>query len=257
MGAGAVAAAGVITLAKTLPTIWSALRAGIADVRAGRGRAAAEASVDAAGAATPGGSVSRVERDLPMRVVLIGVGGDRGHDVVLADVPADPGSGDGIARQSGGGHVRGGIRVFVCDGVVAHLRADRQLVESDQRDGHCDADGDLRRCSSWWAGRGGSYAVLALTIGGVVCIAAANGGGTSQDLKTGFLVGATPSKQQTRADDRRDGVGVCRGRHAEADERGPGGVQAGADRVGPGPPAGGTQVEQQNYPYQGKELRPY
>ncbi len=42
----------------------------------------------------------------------------------------------------------------------------------------------------------GSYAVLALTIGGVVCIAAANGGGTSQDLKTGFLVGATPSKQQ-------------------------------------------------------------
>ena len=42
----------------------------------------------------------------------------------------------------------------------------------------------------------GSYAVLALTIGGVVCVAAANGGGTSQDLKTGFLVGATPSKQQ-------------------------------------------------------------
>ena len=43
---------------------------------------------------------------------------------------------------------------------------------------------------------GGSYAVLALTIGGVVCVAAANGGGTSQDLKTGYLVGATPSKQQ-------------------------------------------------------------
>ena len=42
----------------------------------------------------------------------------------------------------------------------------------------------------------GSYAVLALTIGGVVCIAAANGGGTSQDFKTGYLVGATPSKQQ-------------------------------------------------------------
>jgi uncharacterized oligopeptide transporter (OPT) family protein len=42
----------------------------------------------------------------------------------------------------------------------------------------------------------GNYAVLALTIGGVVCIASANGGGTSQDLKTGYLVGATPSKQQ-------------------------------------------------------------
>jgi uncharacterized oligopeptide transporter (OPT) family protein len=41
-----------------------------------------------------------------------------------------------------------------------------------------------------------AYAVLALSIGGVVCIAAANAGATSQDLKTGFLVGATPSYQQ-------------------------------------------------------------
>ena len=40
------------------------------------------------------------------------------------------------------------------------------------------------------------YAVLALTIGGVVCIASAIAGATSQDLKTGFLVGATPIKQQ-------------------------------------------------------------
>ncbi|MFO0865776.1 MAG: OPT/YSL family transporter [Gemmataceae bacterium] len=39
-------------------------------------------------------------------------------------------------------------------------------------------------------------AVLALSIGGVVCIAASNGGTTSQDLKTGFLVGATPKWQQ-------------------------------------------------------------
>jgi uncharacterized oligopeptide transporter (OPT) family protein len=38
--------------------------------------------------------------------------------------------------------------------------------------------------------------VLALCIGGVVCIAASNGGTTSQDLKTGFLVGATPILQQ-------------------------------------------------------------
>ena len=41
-----------------------------------------------------------------------------------------------------------------------------------------------------------SYAVLALTIGGVVCIASAIAGATSQDLKTGYLVGATPAKQQ-------------------------------------------------------------
>ena len=41
-----------------------------------------------------------------------------------------------------------------------------------------------------------AYAVLALTIGGVVCIAAAMAGATSQDLKTGYLVGATPYWQQ-------------------------------------------------------------
>jgi len=41
-----------------------------------------------------------------------------------------------------------------------------------------------------------AYGALALSIGGTVCIAAANAGNTSQDLKTGFLVGATPSAQQ-------------------------------------------------------------
>jgi len=41
-----------------------------------------------------------------------------------------------------------------------------------------------------------AFSVLAVSIGGVVCIASANAGNTSQDLKTGFLVGATPSKQQ-------------------------------------------------------------
>lgn len=43
---------------------------------------------------------------------------------------------------------------------------------------------------------GPSYYVTALSIGGIVCIAASNGGTTSQDLKTGFLVGATPKYQQ-------------------------------------------------------------
>lgn len=41
-----------------------------------------------------------------------------------------------------------------------------------------------------------AYGALALSIGGVVCIASANAGNTAQDLKTGFLVGATPKYQQ-------------------------------------------------------------
>jgi len=43
---------------------------------------------------------------------------------------------------------------------------------------------------------GGTYYVTALSVGGIVCIAASNGGTTSQDLKTGFLLGATPKYQQ-------------------------------------------------------------
>jgi uncharacterized oligopeptide transporter (OPT) family protein len=45
-----------------------------------------------------------------------------------------------------------------------------------------------------WTGR--PYYVTALSVGAIVCIAASNGGTTSQDLKTGFLVGATPRLQQ-------------------------------------------------------------
>jgi uncharacterized oligopeptide transporter (OPT) family protein len=43
---------------------------------------------------------------------------------------------------------------------------------------------------------GGSHYVTALSVGAIVCIAASNGGTTSQDLKTGYLVGATPRLQQ-------------------------------------------------------------
>ena len=41
-----------------------------------------------------------------------------------------------------------------------------------------------------------AFGALAITVGGMVCIAASNAGDTSQDLKTGFLIGATPWKQQ-------------------------------------------------------------
>src|SRR5213076_167329 len=43
---------------------------------------------------------------------------------------------------------------------------------------------------------GGTYYVTALSVGGIVCVAASNGGSTSQDLKTGYLLGATPRYQQ-------------------------------------------------------------
>jgi putative OPT family oligopeptide transporter len=45
-----------------------------------------------------------------------------------------------------------------------------------------------------WTGE--TYQAVALCVGGIVCVAAANGGATSQDLKTGYIVGATPFYQQ-------------------------------------------------------------
>jgi putative OPT family oligopeptide transporter len=44
--------------------------------------------------------------------------------------------------------------------------------------------------------KGDVYQAVALCVGSIVCVAAANAGATSQDLKTGFLVGATPKSQQ-------------------------------------------------------------
>ena len=77
-----------------------------------------------------------------------------------------------------------------------------------------------------------AYAVLALTIGGVVCIAAAIAGATSQDLKTGYLVGATPYPAADRAARRRAGFFVRHWRHADPDEHRPRAVQAAADSSG-------------------------
>ena len=51
-------------------------------------------------------------------------------------------------------------------------------------------------CLSRSAGPATCTGPIALCVGAVVCIAAANAGGTSQDLKTGYLVGATPIYQQ-------------------------------------------------------------
>ena len=132
MGAGAVAAAGLITLIKTLPTIISALKAGLKDVRAESAAAAGEA---------------RTDRDLPIRFVLIG-----SLVIVvlmwamLTFVPV-PGAKTGRVFEFARGDHRGDFRIFVCDGGVANQRVDRKQFESDQRNDDCDFDGYLRGVS--------------------------------------------------------------------------------------------------------------
>ena len=138
MGAGAVAASGLITLIKTLPTIFAALTAGMKDVRAKR-------------ESTP--AMSRTERDLSMQVVV------GGSVVILAMMWAFltfkpvPGAQTGLFSNLLAATFRDRVRIFVRDGGVAHQRADRQLVESDQRHDDRDADGHLRGVSGDPAGR--------------------------------------------------------------------------------------------------------
>jgi len=181
MGAGAVAAAGLITLAKTLPTIVSALGAGLKDVRAQRGGIAPVAS--------------RTERDLSMRTVMLG-----SLLIILlvwAMLTFKPIPG---AQSGAGANLIAAIVVVVFGFlfVTVASRISGLIGNSSNPISGMTIATLMATCAIFlvagWTG--GSYAVLALTIGGVVCIASAIAGATSQDLKTGFLVGATPLYQQ-------------------------------------------------------------
>jgi len=181
MGAGAVAAAGLITLLRTLPTIIAALTAGLKDVRTeGGGEAAAS---------------SRVDRDTPMRWVLLG----SLLIVVMMWIllTFHPMKGAGTLWYQ---NLFAGVFVVVFGFlfVTVASRISGLLGNSSNPISGMSIATLMATCAifllaGWTAP---NYAVLALMIGGVVCIAAAIAGATSQDLKTGYLVGATPFWQQ-------------------------------------------------------------
>jgi len=182
IGAGAVAAAGLITLVKTTPTIVAALRAGAADLR----------KADAKAAAVEGG---RTSQDLPMTLVLAG------SAVIVAvmwafltfkPVPGAPTGAIANAIASVLVVVFGFLFVTVSSRIAGLIGTSSNPI-SGMAIATLMATCALFLIAGWTVP---AYGALALTIGGTVCIAAANAGNTSQDLKTGFLVGATPSAQQ-------------------------------------------------------------
>jgi putative OPT family oligopeptide transporter len=183
MGAGAVAAAGVITLAKTMPTILAALRSGLKDMRSS---GPAEAAI-----AAP----SRIERDLSMKIVVFGSLAIVAFMWALLTFRPIPGATTGIVSNLIAAVfvvVFGFLFVTVSSRIVGLIGSSSNPI-SGMAIATLMATCAMFLVAGW---TGGAYSVLALTIGGVVCIASANAGGTSQDLKTGYLVGATPSKQQ-------------------------------------------------------------
>jgi putative OPT family oligopeptide transporter len=169
VGAGAVTAAGLISLGRALPTIIAAFASGLAGFRRRAGAT----------------MVPRTGRDLPMGLVLVGTFAMAVAMVVLPQVHIN---------------VFGAVLAvfFAFLFVTVSSRITGQIgASSNPISGMTVATVLLTALIFYAVGwTGPQHRVLALSIGGVVCIAAAVAGATSQDLKTGYLVGATPSRQQ-------------------------------------------------------------
>ncbi len=180
MGAGAVAASGLITLLKTMPTILGALRAAMGNLsKSGGGKSAP----------------LRTDDDLPFSVVV-------GGSVVLVLMifffltfkPVPGAQVSWLANLAAAALVAlfGFLFVTVSSRIVGLIGSSSNPV-SGMTIATLMATSAIFLVKGWTAP---AFGALAITIGGVVCIAAANAGDTSQDLKTGFLIGATPRKQQ-------------------------------------------------------------
>ncbi|NOT29758.1 MAG: oligopeptide transporter, OPT family [Planctomycetes bacterium] len=174
IGAGAVAAGGFITLMKTLPTIVSSFKGSVASMRSGAGAAS---------------TIKRTDRDLPMSVVLVGSAILIG---VLALLPYIPGTVLGKLLLGLLIVVFGFFFVTVASRIVGIIGSSSNPISGM-------TIATLMATCLIFVGLGWTediYQPMALCVGGMVCIAAANAGATSQDLKTGFIVGATPRYQQ-------------------------------------------------------------
>ena len=171
IGAGAVTAGGIVSLLRSLPTIWHGLREGLKDLSGG----------SKSGAAT----VVRTEQDLSMKVVLLG-----SLALIVAIVAAPP-----LHMNLLGALM---IVLFGFLFVTVSSRLTGEIGSSSNPISGMTVATLLLTCVIFWliGWTGPHYFVTALSVGGIVCIAASNGGTTSQDLKTGFLVGSTPKYQQ-------------------------------------------------------------
>lgn len=177
IGAGAVAAGGIINLIKALPTIFDSFRASFRDLR-----------LSGAGAAD---SRPRTERDIPISVVL---GGSLALVLFMSFLPqlqAVPGIGIGILSALI-------IVVFGFFFSVVSSRITGELGSSSNPVSGMAIATLMGTCLIFvllgWTGH--AYTAAALSIGAVVCIAASNAGTTSQDLKTSYITGGTPWRQQ-------------------------------------------------------------
>jgi OPT family oligopeptide transporter len=174
IGAGAVAAGGFITLFKTIPTIISSFKGSVSSLKGGT-----ETTV-----------IARTERDLSVKIVGFG---SIGLILLMTILPQVPG--DTVLSKLLLGVlvvIFGAFFVTVSSRIVGLIGSSNNPISGMTIAtimGTC-----LVFIAVGWTGK--VYEPMALVVGGMICIAAANAGATSQDLKTGYLVGATPRYQQ-------------------------------------------------------------
>jgi putative OPT family oligopeptide transporter len=191
MGAGAVAASGLITLCRTAPTIVSALAGSF------KKKTPVEAQIEAgieARADSPAGP-PRTEHDLPLGVILGGSLALLIMIVIFLQFKPVPGAQVGLLANIAAAllvMVFGFMFVTVSARIVGIVGSSSSPV-SGMTIATLMATAAIFLVKGWTAP---AFGALAITIGGIVCIAASNAGDTSQDLKTGYLIGATPWKQQ-------------------------------------------------------------
>ena len=180
IGAGAVAMAGMISLVRSLPTIWHGLKGGLADLRGGSSEEAK--------------NVPRTDQDLSMKWVVVGV------VILIAGIMLFPQLGLSVFT-SPLTSILGAILIVILGFlfVTVSSRLTGEVGSSSNPISGMTVATLLITCLAFLAlgwTAADPYFVTALSIGGIVCIAASNGGTTSQDLKTGFWVGGTPRNQQ-------------------------------------------------------------
>ena len=174
IGAGAVAAGGFITLLKTIPTIISSFKGSLGSIKAKGDNTV----------------VKRTDQDLNLKVVLFG---SIALIVLMAFLPQIPGNTIGQKLLIGLLVVIfGAFFVTVSSRIVGLIGSSNNPISGmtiATLMGTC-----LIFIAIGWSGK--VYEPMALVVGGMICIAAANAGATSQDLKSGYIVGATPKYQQ-------------------------------------------------------------
>ncbi len=175
IGAGAVATGGIISLCRAIPLILSSLAAGLRDLR---------------GSASTSGECRRTDRDLPLS--LVGVGALVLMGVIWVALP--------VGSPWSWVSLLGAILVVLFGFlfVTVSSRLTGEIGSSSNPISGMTVATLLLTCLVFlvlgWTNA--EHRLIAITVAAVVCVASSNGGTTSQDLKTGFLVGATPRHQQ-------------------------------------------------------------